>query len=264
GVLALVEDDEAVVQGTPTHIGQRGHLDYLFLDQLGNLFEAEHFVERIVQRAQVGIDLLRQVAGQEAQLLAGLDRRAHQQDTADLFALQGIHGAGDRQVGLAGTGRTNAEVDIVLLDRAHIGLLVRPTGLDGHALGAQYHRLVTIAVLQRFAEVFQARLLQIQVHGIRRQIPVVPGFAIELAQDRLGGAGDGGVANQLEMVAAVADFDAEALLDHAEVFIELAAETGEAPGVYGLDAEAMDSQGNRSEEHTSELQSREKLVCRLL
>src|SRR5690606_35654830 len=115
---------------------------------------------------------------------------------------------------------------------------------DGHALGAQHHRLMTIAVLQRFAEVFQARLLQIQVHGIRRQIPVVPGLAIELAQHRLGGAGDGRVANQLEMVAAVADFDAEALLDHAEVFIELAAETGEAPGVDGLDAEAMNSQGN--------------------
>src|SRR5690606_29324053 len=33
GVLALVEDDEAVVQRTAAHVGQRRDLDHLFLDQ---------------------------------------------------------------------------------------------------------------------------------------------------------------------------------------------------------------------------------------
>src|SRR5690606_41051632 len=36
------------------------------------------------------------------------------------------------------------------------------------------------------------------------------------------------------------------------------------PGVYGSDGFAVDWRPHRSEEHTSELQSRENLVCRLL
>jgi hypothetical protein len=49
--------------------------------------DAEHLVQRVVQRAQVGIDLLGEVAGQEAELLAGLHRRAHQDDALHRFWL---------------------------------------------------------------------------------------------------------------------------------------------------------------------------------
>jgi hypothetical protein len=91
GVLRLVENDEGVVQGAAAHVGQRRDLDDVALDELGDPLEAEHLVQRVVQRAQVGVDLLRQIAGQEAELLAGFHRRAHQQDAADLLLQQGFH-----------------------------------------------------------------------------------------------------------------------------------------------------------------------------
>ena len=50
------------------------------LERLGAPLETHQVVQRVVQRAQVGIDLLRQVAGQEAEPLAGLDRRPRQHD----------------------------------------------------------------------------------------------------------------------------------------------------------------------------------------
>ena len=54
--------------------------------QLLHAFEIHHVVERVVQRTQVRIDLLLQIAGQKAQLLTGLHRRPREDDAADLFA----------------------------------------------------------------------------------------------------------------------------------------------------------------------------------
>jgi hypothetical protein len=117
GVLRLVEDDEGVVQRAPAHEGERRDLDRLPLEGAAHLVEAHQVVQRVVQRAQVGIDLLRQVAGQEAEPLAGLDRRARQHDALHRVALQRIDRAGHREVGLAGAGRADAEGDVVRQDR---------------------------------------------------------------------------------------------------------------------------------------------------
>src|SRR5579875_2564359 len=76
GVLGLVEDDEAVVERTPPHIGERGHLHRARLEQPAGALGAEHVVQGVVERPQVRVDLGHEVAGQEAEALAGLDRRA--------------------------------------------------------------------------------------------------------------------------------------------------------------------------------------------
>ena len=76
GVLRLVEDDERVVEGAPAHVGQRRDLDGAGREQLGDRLRVEHVVQRVVQRAQVGVDLLAERAGQEAEPLPRLDRRA--------------------------------------------------------------------------------------------------------------------------------------------------------------------------------------------
>ena len=60
------------------------------------LLETHQVVERVVQRAQVGVDLLRQVAGQKAQALAGFHRRAREHDALHHAALQRIHRAWPR------------------------------------------------------------------------------------------------------------------------------------------------------------------------
>ncbi len=58
----------------------------------------------VVERAQVGGQLVLHVARQEAQRLAGLHRRARQHDAADAAGLQRLHRLGDGEVGLAGAG----------------------------------------------------------------------------------------------------------------------------------------------------------------
>ena len=54
------------------------------LEVLGDLLGVDHVVQRVEQRPQVRVDLRHQVAGQEAQALARLDRRAGEDDPVDL------------------------------------------------------------------------------------------------------------------------------------------------------------------------------------
>ncbi|MGB7389396.1 MAG: hypothetical protein WA929_17550, partial [Pseudomonas neustonica] len=71
------------------------------------------------------------------------------------------------------------------------------------------------------------------------QVLAVTGFTVQLAQHGFGGAGDGFLANQLEVIAAIAHLNAEALLDQVEIVVELAAEGGKAPRIDGFDAKTM-------------------------
>src|SRR5690625_1586176 len=67
GVLGLIKNDECVIEGATAHIGQRRHLNHVALGQPGRLVKTKHFVQRVVQRAQVRIHFLGQVAGQKTQ-----------------------------------------------------------------------------------------------------------------------------------------------------------------------------------------------------
>ena len=137
GVLRLVEDDERVVERAAAHVGQRRDLDRPGREQLGDRLGVEHVVQGVVQRAQVGVDLLAQRAGQEAEPLAGLDGRPGQDDPVDLLGLQRLHGLGHREVGLAGAGGADAEDDGVLVDRVDVALLVQRLGPDRAAAVGQ-------------------------------------------------------------------------------------------------------------------------------
>ena len=120
GVLRLVENDEGMVQGPSAHVGERRDLDGLALEHLAHLVEAHQVVERVIERAQIGIDLLRQVPGQEAEALARFHRRPGQDDAANQIALEGVHCAGHGEIGFAGAGRADAEGDVMFLDLAQI------------------------------------------------------------------------------------------------------------------------------------------------
>ena len=79
----------------PRSISRRDHLGL------------EHVVERVVERAQVRVDLGEDVAGEEPEPLARLDRRAGEDDPVDLLRLQRLHRERDREVALAGAGRAD-------------------------------------------------------------------------------------------------------------------------------------------------------------
>ena len=106
----------------------------------------DHVVQGVPQRAQVGVDLRHEVAGQEAEPLPGLDRRAGEDDAVDLLGLQRLHGHGHGQPALAGAGRPDPEGDDVLADGVDVALLAARlrAARDGRAraqhLGAQHLR----------------------------------------------------------------------------------------------------------------------------
>ena len=87
-VLRLVEDDEGVRQRAAAHEGERRDLDLAAGEPLRQLVGRQHVVQRVVERPQIRIDLLAQIAGQEAEPLAGLDRRPRQDDPLDLAGHQ--------------------------------------------------------------------------------------------------------------------------------------------------------------------------------
>ena len=94
GVLRFVEDDEGMVERAPPHERQRRDFQQTTLKRFGDPVKAHQIVERVVERAQVRVDFLRQIPRQEAQALAGFHRWARQDDALHAAALQRIHGAG--------------------------------------------------------------------------------------------------------------------------------------------------------------------------
>ena len=104
---------------------------------LGTMLGVHHLVERVVERAQVRVDLVGERAGQVAEPLARLDGRTGQDDAVDLLALQRLHGLRHREVGLAGSGRADAEHDRVVVDRVDVLLLAERLGPDALAARRQ-------------------------------------------------------------------------------------------------------------------------------
>ena len=105
------------------HEGERRDLDLVGLQRALDDARVHQVVQRVVDRPQIRIDLLAHVAGQEAEPLAGLDRRPRQDDAVDLLALEQRHRMRDREPGLAGAGGAGAEHQRVAAQRADIGVL---------------------------------------------------------------------------------------------------------------------------------------------
>ena len=234
GVLRFVQNHVRVVEGTAAHIRQWRDLDHVALDQLGHLLEAEHFVQGVVQRAQIRVDFLRQVAGQEAEFLAGLHRRAHQQQTLHAVRLQRLDRAGHRQISLAGAGRAHAEIDVVAGDRVQVARLVCAAALDHAALDPDRHLLGAFG--RRLGDRVDAGFSQVQVDPRAGQ-RFVFGGGVQRAQHLLGGPGRSVFADHLENAAAVVDLHAEPQFDLPQVLVERPAQIGEAGIVFGIEGE---------------------------
>ena len=77
------------------------------------------------------VQLVFEVAGQEAQAFAGFDGGPGQDDPFDLAVLQSPDGQGDGNIGLAGAGRSDGKDQITVevgLDHLLLGLVAGPDG----------------------------------------------------------------------------------------------------------------------------------------
>ncbi len=220
-VLGLVEDDEGVIEGPPAHEGQRRHLDGAVGDETLGALGADHVVERVIQRAQVRIDLGHEVAREKPEVLAGLDGRARQHDALHLSTVQRLHGLGHREVALAGTGRADAEGDDRGVDGVGVALLTGRRGTHGLALGAA-HDLVA-------QDLARPQVVLDHVDGARDlgRVERLPALQhqhqlVEESQ-HLGGVGTG----DGDLVALDADLGlGERVLDDAQVLVAGSEQTG--------------------------------------
>ncbi|MNQ87473.1 hypothetical protein D3C85_1026970 [compost metagenome] len=189
-----------MVQRAPAHVGQRRDLDGLLLEQSLHLLEAHQVVQRVIQRAQVRVDLLRQVAGQESQAFAGFDGRTGQHQPLHRVALHGVDRAGHGQPGLAGAGGADAEGDVVFEDVVQVVALARRARTQVAALGAQGDavafvvqggqrvRFLGLLFLQLFFLPAHADLDEAQLDVVDRQ-GTMHGLVVEAAQHAAGQLG---------------------------------------------------------------------------
>src|SRR5687767_13649052 len=136
-ILRFIEDHERVIERASAHEREGGDLDGAALEQLGHLVVAHEIVERVVERAQVRIYLRRHVAGQKAEPLSRFNRRAHQDDALDPFALQGVHRTRHGEVGLACPRGADAERQVVREDVLEVLNLPRRASVQVMAAGHQ-------------------------------------------------------------------------------------------------------------------------------
>ena len=219
GVLRLIQNDKAVVQRASPHIGQRRHLYIAPLLVLLEIFRPQHIKQGVVQRPQVRVHLVLQVAGEEAQLFAGFHGGTGQHDAVDLLRPEGFDGHGHRQIGLAGAGRSYPHDDGVFADGLDILLLANGFGLQRFALGGnaddvppQRIRLLLAALLHQthhIADILRRKLLA----------------GLHHFQQALDAAGAGhhlfGVAAYLDIGAAEHHRNAVSLLQHSDVLVRV-------------------------------------------
>ena len=122
-VLRLVENDRGIRQRAAAHEGERGDLDVAGLQRALDDAGVHQIEQRVVDRPQIRVDLLAQVAGQEAEALAGFHRRARQDDAVDFLALEHLDRLRHREKGLAGAGGAGAEHQRITLERLDVGVL---------------------------------------------------------------------------------------------------------------------------------------------
>ena len=216
GVLRFVEDDERVVQRAAAHERERRHFDRASLHEPRHDLGIEHVVERVVERAEIGIDLGEDVAGQEAESLPRFDRGPREDDPVDLLRLQCLHRERDREVALAGARRPDPERDRVGAHRVDVALLTRGLGMHrlpaAQDLGVQ-HLARALVGLQHVDAATDALAVE-RVTGLeqRDELAEEPADALDL--DLVAGDGD--------LVAAHVDRDGERGFHQAEQLVALA------------------------------------------
>ena len=95
------------------------------LHQPGDDLGLEHVVERVVERAQVRVDLGEHVAGQEPEPLPRFHRGPGEDDPVHGLGLQRLHRERDREVALAGARGPDRERHGVVAHRVDVALLAR-------------------------------------------------------------------------------------------------------------------------------------------
>ena len=103
----------------------------MFLEVL----RAQHVVQPVIKRAQIGVHLALQVAGQEAQLFPGFDGGAGQDNAGHPLLAEGGDRRRNGKVGFARARGADAKRNGMMGNRFHIFFLAKGLGFHRLALG---------------------------------------------------------------------------------------------------------------------------------
>ena len=215
-VLRFVEDDERVVQGAAAHVRKRRDLDRAPVHQAVPRLGVEHVVERVVERAQIRVDLGEDVAGQEAEPLSRLDRRAGEDDAVDLLRLERLHRQRDGEVALARTGGADGERDRVVADCVDVPLLAR--GLRPHASCGRAGPRSSNTSVGRWSAL---SISMLRPTPSRSRLWPCSSSITSLLEQAADALGFGGVAGDGDLVAPHVDLDGEGVLDQSQELVAL-------------------------------------------
>ena len=137
--MRLVEHHEGITQRAAAHVGKRGDLDHATLHKLIGALAIHHVKKGVVERTHVGVDLFLKGTGQKAQILPRLDNRTRQDQTAHLVTLERGNGERHGQIGLTGTGWTQAKGDGMRANGIHVALLPERLGTNDAAAIRKQH-----------------------------------------------------------------------------------------------------------------------------
>ena len=217
-ILGFVQDDVGVVEGPAPHVGEGRHLDGSPLHQIPVGLHAEELLQGVVEGPKVGVHLVLQVAGEEAQLLPRLHGRPGQDDLIHFLILESQHRHGHGQVRLARARGAHAEDQLILLQSLDVLLLAQGLALDLLAPGGERHhvahdlgdqlRVPLPGEVHRIADAAPVDRLPLALHGQ------------ELFQDR---PAEGGVLRlplDADAVPVHGDEGARLLLEDGDVFVQ--------------------------------------------
>ena len=105
-----------MVQRAAAHEGERRDLDRLPFQQPLRLVKTKQIEQCVVQRPQVRVHFLREIARQEPKALARFYRGPGQHNAFDDVALQCIDRGGDRKIGLSGPRGPDTNRNVVRQD----------------------------------------------------------------------------------------------------------------------------------------------------
>ncbi len=217
--MGFIENDIGIRERAPTHECQGRDLDLAAGDARRHLLARK----RVVERTQIGIDLLLQIARQKAQALARLDRRPRQDDPVDLAADQHLYRFGHGKIGFPGPRRSDPKDQILGRQGPDIGGLARRTrrnqpltGRDRQVLGMNGARLVRLALLVTGAR-HPHRGIDLGFGDLQAFFQAL----VKRLQRRAGRIDRRRIAGDLNMIAATGQPDVQLLLDAQKVLIVL-------------------------------------------
>jgi hypothetical protein len=125
-------------------------------------------VKSVIKGTQIGVHLLLQIAGQETEALAGLNRRSGQDKTLYPPLLQHPDRLHRGQEGLSGARRTNGQGEVMAFHRIDETLLAQRSGPQGTPPDAGGEHLTTEIAMFVPAAAVKGRKRRLNVHRCDR------------------------------------------------------------------------------------------------